>query len=177
MGKTFENYDKRTFKDVMVEFLKAFGWGLLGAIIGAIPYFVLHFVGYNSVLLFMLCGAGAMVFYAAFGKSEVRRAGELIALVLSTLVGAFVTLCTYLLTTTLPSWNCPDENATGVFSKLAYLFSHSRPDTIRDGKVLIDAYGSFSIWTVLISAFIFSLIGLFVAFIFVVISRNRKSKK
>ena len=177
MSKTFEDYDKRTVGDVFAEKLKVLGLGLAGALVGGIPYFVLQLFKINSTAMLFMCGACAMIFFAAFGKSEVRKIVDRLILIVCAVFGSAVTIITLLLTVTLPPWNSPIESVTTPFQKLVYLFKHSRPDTIEDGKIFIDAYGNFSIWTVLIAGAIFAVVGMYIAFVFVVISRNGDNKK
>lgn len=175
MKKTFENYDKLTAGDVIKDKLKVFGLGIAGSIVCAIPYFVLLQFNVSSIALFILSGIGAMIFYAVFGKKDGRNVWDHLILIASTLIGSFIAFCTAYITHYAPLWTLEGHEDFSNFQKLWFALSHARVDYFEKGKLITDG-GSFSIWTTLIAAFVFAIIGMYIAFIFVLISNNDKKK-
>lgn len=175
MKKTYENYDKLTAGDVIVDKLKVFGLGIAGAILCSIPYFVLLSLNISSIALFILTGMGATVFYAALGKKDGKNIFDHLILIIATLIATFLVFCISYLTHYAPMWTLDGREDMTSFEKLAYALTHAKFDYFEGGKLVTDS-GTFSVFTMIIAAVIFAIVGIYIAFIFVAIS-NKKEKK
>lgn len=176
MKKTFENYDKLTAGEKVAGKLKFAGWAILGALVGALPYFVLLQFGISSVFLYVLCGMGAMTFYAAFGKGNGKSFIDRTIVLISNLIGTFIAFCTTYITHYAPMWTLDGREDLSNVEKLFFELGHAHVDRIENGRLITDG-GSFSFWTVLIAAGIFAVIGMYVALIFVLVSSRDDKKK
>ena len=179
MGKSYLDYDKVTWKDVVLRYLKVCGLALGGALVGCIPVIVvINFFYWESYLLYFLAGVGAMIFYGIFFQKEDRRwydhFGIVIFAFLGTLIGQMVNYFIYY----APQWVSP------AFEKISYLERTMRAyfiapvfDGMSSGKLMTDD-GSFSVWTVYFISLAVVLIGIYVTFLFVLASDDSgKNKK
>jgi putative flippase GtrA len=179
MGKSYLDYDKVTWKDVVLRYLKVCGLALGGALVGCIPVIVvINFFDWESYLLYFLAGVGAMIFYGIFFQKEDRRwydhFGIVIFAFLGTLIGQIVNYFIYY----APQWVSP------AFEKISYLERTMRAyfiapvfDGMSSGKLMTDD-GSFSVWTVYFISLAVVLIGIYVTFLFVLASDDSgKNKK
>jgi putative flippase GtrA len=179
MGKSYLDYDKVTWKDVVLRYLKVCGLALGGALVGCIPVIVvINFFDWESYLLYFLAGVGAMIFYGIFFQKEDRRwydhFGIVIFAFLGTLIGQILNYFIYY----APQWVSP------AFEKISYLERTMRAyfiapvfDGMSSGKLMTDD-GSFSVWTVYFISLAVVLIGIYVTFLFVLASDDSgKNKK
>ena len=178
MGKSYLDYDKVTWKDVVLRYLKVCGLALGGALVGCIPVIVvINFFDWESYLLYFLAGVGAMIFYGIFFQKEDRRwydhFGIVIFAFLGTLIGQMVNYFIYY----APQWVSP------AFEKISYLERTMRAyfiapvfDGMSSGKLMTDD-GSFSVWTVYFISLAVVLIGIYVTFLFVLASDDSEKNK
>jgi putative flippase GtrA len=178
MGKSYLDYDKVTWKDVVLRYLKVCGLALGGALVGCIPVIVvINFFDWESYLLYFLAGVGAMIFYGIFFQKEDRRwydhFGIVIFAFLGTLIGQIVNYFIYY----APQWVSP------AFEKISYLERTIRAyfiapvlDGMSSGKLMTDD-GSFSVWTVYFISLAVVLIGIYVTFLFVLASDDSEKNK
>jgi putative flippase GtrA len=91
MGKSYLDYDKVTWKDVVLRYLKVCGLALGGALVGCIPVIVvINFFDWESYLLYFLAGVGAMIFYGIFFQSGANH--KVILSFVFSLVSCFLSL-------------------------------------------------------------------------------------
>ena len=183
MGKSYLDYDKVTWKDVVLRYFKVCGLSLGGALLGCIPVIaVINFFDWESYLLYVLAGVGAMVFYGVFFHKEDRRwydhFGIVIFAALGTLLGQIINYMIYY----APQWVSPAFEKMGYFERtMKAYFIDPVFDGISAGKLMTDD-GSFSGWTVYFISLAVVLIGIYVTFLFVLASDkpekdNKRNKK
>ncbi len=174
MGKSFEDYDKITIGDRFAEKSKVFGLGFLGGVVGCLPYVILLTFGISSQIMYLISGACAMTFYAAFGKFDGRKFIDHVILVLTAILTSFLSQCFVYVTHYAAMWEIEGREMNNV-QKLFYAIRHAHVDRIEGVKIVLED-GMFSLYSMFIIAEIISIIGLYIAFIFVAISRDGKKK-
>ena len=177
MSKSFENYDKVTAKDKAAVAARAFGLGFIGALIGCVlPVVLLCMFDIASAPMYAFAGCGAMVFYGVFLPEDERRWYDHISLIVSaslaTFMAQFFTHVAYY--SALWSLEGTEMNA---FQKATYVF-FSKPafNKITSEGIISDS-GSLSVYTIYLISLVFVIIGMYIAYLFVLASDKEEKKK
>jgi len=178
MARSFEDYDKVTVGDTFAAGAKVFGLTLAGALVGCVvPFFLLCAFDIVSAFLYILAGCSAMIFYGIFITKEARRWYDHLLLILSvglaTFFSQFLTHVVYYSS----KWDI-EGLSLGPLRKAVYIyFTHPVLDEITSKGIITDS-GSLSVYTFLIISLVCAIVGIYVAFLFVLASdKNDGSKK
>lgn len=174
MGKSYQDYDRKTGLDRFLSLLKVFLFGFLGTLVGSLPVVILLcFFDVNAGLLQLLTGCGCMVFYSSFLKAEERWWPDHLLLPVSLAAGVFFSqLATYMLHYA-PLWDLEGRPMNRIQKTFFAYFRHAEFDRLT-AEGLITNDGALSVYTVLISSFVIALIGMYATFLFVLASGKEK---
>ncbi len=179
--------DRESFKNEMYEaenpgatgFLKLFAVGLLGGIVGSLPFAVLLCAfDIFSIPLMLACGAGVTSFFFALGHGKTKGFRTNLILVLDTVLAAVLSFAVTVLIHYVPKLadTFPDKNPPEILAYYFFVYAPGHLDSIENGQV-VTTEGGFNGYTVLIVALILALIGTYGVFIWLKIYKRRLEKK
>lgn len=159
--------------------LKLFALGLIGGLVGGFPFAVLLCAFDTfSILLMILCGAGAAAFVFALGHAKTGSVKSHFMIVLNSIVTPAVIYVISVLIHYVPMIpSTPRGN--GALQKLAFYlfdFAPSNLDAVKGGAIETTD-GGLNPYTVLLAAVVLSLIGAYAVFVMLVLYKRKTAKE
>lgn len=161
-------------------YLRAFIFSFIGALVGAALSIMIHYFFVRTALSFFLCGMGAYALYIYFIEGEAKKKGHIFAMLVSTLLATIiVTFVDFMLLE--PSIQKAEGNIfVNTFEMYAYNIKEvGFVSYIQESNINGNTTDEVNMSVLLINTinYLFSVVGLFLSWLFVSVSSKQYEKK